>query len=303
MKGYLVAMSLLGKDKVRYRYGRLIQLKYTVLTLLLTLIFAVGSMAGMHLVLRVREQQLLSQQGKVAVESPVRAWQKEEDAASGQELYLLTIEQMQEVISTWDEHLAVTVHSPVNGQLPMETAIEAGKEWLVQMGFGAAADVDVPEVYSVKASLSIVNQNQSAGAQAEPYYSFWVLRFVNQSMMAFLRLNAVTGTVWSADITLYEDVPEDISCEKLKRFVELSGLSVPETDMNVITENAGRTNAVLKIADSRLQAEMAFWRSRTEYVYSVNEGNGLVEYQENVRILLQYTVSSSQPEQGWELAE
>ncbi len=277
-------MSLWGKDEVRRCYGRLIQVKYTILTLLLTVIFAFGSMAGMHLVLRAREQQLLSEQGKAVVESPVRAWQKEEDTDFDQEAYLLTMEQIEEVIRSWDEHLAVTVHNPVNGQISMETAIESGKEWLAEMGFRTAADADSPEVYSVQASLSIVNQNQSAGTQSEPYYSFWVLRFSNQSMMAFLRLNAVTGNVWSADITLYGDLSEEISCEKLSRFVELSGLPVPQDDTSVITKNADRTDAVLKIEDSQLQAEMAFWRAQTKVVYVVAEENGLVDYQGNTPI-------------------
>ncbi|MDE6221943.1 MAG: hypothetical protein K2G51_16210, partial [Lachnospiraceae bacterium] len=97
---------------------------------------------------------------------------------------------------------------------------------------------------------------------------------------------------------------------ELNRFVELSGLPIPETDTNVIMKSSDRTDAVLKIADSQLQAELAFWRSQTKYVYVVDERNGLVDYQEhastgeNARILFQYTViGSGQPVQGWELEE
>lgn len=278
-------------------------MKYTLLTLLLTCAVVFGSMAGMTFILRMREQQLLSERGEVLVESPVRVWQKqEEDTGWTSEPYQLTAAQMEEVIGSWDERLAVTVHQPVNGQIPMETAIEAGKEWLSEMGFQITADEESARIYSVRATLSVTDQADPAGAQSEPYYSFWNLRFSNQTMMAFLRLNAVTGRVWNADITLYTDLAQEIfdekSCEQeLRRFVELSGLQIPDT--YVINKKTDKVEAVIDIADSRLRAEAAYWHSQAKYVYVIEEETGLVDYQdrapmaEETRILFQYTVDGA----------
>lgn len=209
---------------------------------------------------------------------------------------------MEEVIGSWDECLAVTVHQPVSGQISMETAIEAGKEWLAGMGFQATAGEDAVRIYSVRATLSITDPVDSAGTQSEAYYSFWNVRFSNQTMMAFLRLNAVTGKVWNADITLYTDFPSEAfdeqSCEnRLNRFVELSG--VQGSDPAVIITKPDRTEAFVTIADSRLRAEMTYWRPQTKLAYAAGETAGLVDYQdgtplvEQARILFQYMLDGT----------
>ena len=46
--------------------------KYTILTLFLALVFAFGSMAGMNLILRAKERQLLTERGRAIVEAPVQ---------------------------------------------------------------------------------------------------------------------------------------------------------------------------------------------------------------------------------------
>ena len=53
--------------------------KYTLFTVFLSLVFAFGSMVGMNFILEAREKQMLTENGRVVVEAPVRAWQKEED--------------------------------------------------------------------------------------------------------------------------------------------------------------------------------------------------------------------------------
>ena len=52
--------------------------KYTVFCLLFAAAFVFGSMAGMDLVLQMRESRRLQEGGSVAVESPMPAWQSAE---------------------------------------------------------------------------------------------------------------------------------------------------------------------------------------------------------------------------------
>ena len=61
--------------------------KYTLVCLLLAAVFALGSTAGMNVILQMRERQRLEESGTVAVESPVLAWQDPtaEDTAAGGE--------------------------------------------------------------------------------------------------------------------------------------------------------------------------------------------------------------------------
>lgn len=255
--------------------------KYTLLTLFLSVVFVVGSMEGMNFILQVRERQFLSGNGRIVVEAPVRAWQEQaggmegENGENSQERYVLTVEQMEEVISSWDESTTV-IHDPVNGQISMEEAMRAGKEWLAEMGMVENVDAGTHSMY---ATLSIM-QKRSWEMQLEPYYSFWFVQYSSQSIIAYLYINAVTGRVWNADITLYEDLPEKVPYEKLSLFAELSGL--PLSGSEVVFKNQEGTQAVLMAEGSPLCAEMEFYRSQTEYPYTGYGEESLPSYEEGI---------------------
>lgn len=237
--------------------------KYTILTLFLAVAFAFGSMEIMNLILKERESQFLTESGGVVVKAPVRAWQDEDGRGEGEnsdnaegEGRVLAADQMAEIIRHWDESIAVTIHSPVSGQISMEDAMLIGKEWLLEMGMAEEGDLEACSIY---ARLSVAMQSTSAEEELEPYYSFWFVRISSGSMLAFLKINAVTSTVWNADITLYDNLPERMPLEKLDRFVELCGLQ--RSNKNVLIQDEETTQAILIIDDTELCAEMEFYKS------------------------------------------
>ena len=267
--------------------------RYTLFTLSLAVVFIFGSMAGMNLILQARDRQLLTESGTVTVESPVRAWQEqgrggEENAEeSDYEGYVPTAEQMEEVIRCWEESMTMIVHNPVNGQMSMEEALERSEQWLVDMG---ATEPDV-ESYFISAMLGVAARDASTNVQLEPYYSSWIVQYSNESMEAILYLNAVTGMVWSAEITLFEDIPEEMPYEILFLFVELAGFC----EFGDIVEMPDDTQAVLLLGDSTLCAQMNFWHPQTDYPLSSYGEEELLYYdqvshrQEKVTILLKFT--------------
>ena len=266
--------------------------KYTILTLFLAFVFALGSMAGMNLILRAKERQLLTERGRAIVEAPVRSWQGQESGEDGETDeesdsigYALTTGQVEEILSCWNNQTGVTVHNPVNGQISMEEAIKEGKKWLVEMEIGENGLEDA-EAYSVSATLGIATQKVSVGVQSEPYYSFWTVQFSGSSMYVVLYLNAVTGKVWNADITLYEDMPGGLPYEKLEHFVELSGLQITNTD---ITKNQEGTQAMLKIDDSHIFAEVKFQNTQIYHGKEVLDNNEMF-HNEKVRIIYALTI-------------
>ena len=112
--------------------------KYTLVCLLLAAVFALGSTAGMNVILQMRERQRLEESGTVAVESPVLAWQDPtaEDTAAGEgeetgetkedAERILTVEQMEQVIKYRNHCEGEILHEPAVGQITMEEAIESG---------------------------------------------------------------------------------------------------------------------------------------------------------------------------------
>ena len=112
--------------------------KYTFLMLFLAFCFIFGSMAGMNGILQLRETQLLTESGRAVVESPVRAWsgwkENEESVNTYHDKFMLTEEQIADVIECWNSRETELIHNPVQGQISMEEAIQVGENWIAEMG-------------------------------------------------------------------------------------------------------------------------------------------------------------------------
>lgn len=254
--------------------------RYTILTLFLAVVFGLGSMEGMHLILKARESRLLTQQGSVAVEAPVRAWQVKESSAAGEiavspalEGYTLSEEQVVEVLNN-REGAMILNHEPVEGQIPMEAAMEASVFWLSEMGF---IDAAAEEPNYMTARLTVAVKRDKLEIPLEPYHSFWFVQYYGPSMMVFMHVNAVTGRVWSADVTLYDNLPEKIPTEKLPLFAELSGLQVMGAD-TLISDQEG-TRAFMMTKERKLSVGMDFRRSQMYPTYMVVEDGKAALYE------------------------
>ena len=248
--------------------------KYTFISLIVAAFFIFGSMAVMNYILRIRETRLLTESGRVEVESPVRAWDNwENDEGSlvgediGSERYILNTQQVEDAIKCWNNRTNIILHDPVAGQITMEEAIKAGENWLIEMKIIEGMET---MSYSISAELGVSRQMEDAGELLEPYYSFWTVQYSAQSMSVILYINAVTGKVWGAQIILYDNLPEKLSYERLRLFIELAGLQTSD-DNSAIVEY-GEFKIEIAIKGSRLCAQ--------EAVYDTikTEGNKLSGY-------------------------
>lgn len=248
--------------------------KYMFLTILLALVFIFGSMAGMNIILQIRENQLLSESGIAVIESPVRAWQgradvtDETDENTDEERYSLTTMQVKDVVERWNNRQGEILHNPVEGQVSMMEAVREGEEWLKLIGMKEEVYGTDPELNFVRATLSVGMQKDALSAPLEPYYSFWTVHFSSSYLDAVLYLNAVTGRVWSARITLYDNSLRELPYEKLRQFVEMAGLQAAEDTISVNEEGS---QAVLMLKDDLLYAQL-------KYQNVTIEDNSMVEY-------------------------
>lgn len=260
--------------------------KYTVITVILAAAFSLGSMAAVNVMLQAKEGQLLSENGEIETGKAVWEWQKKET---------LTAEQMEAVVSRWKENRIMTVQSPASGQISMEEAVRAGKEWLAQMELedyewadewqrGESTNIkkkETEEIYSVYATLGTLAEKKFFEEQ-QLYDSFWEVRLSNRSLQAFLYVNAVTGRVWRAEVTLYENLPETMPYWKLKDFIELSGL---EPFHRGAIKSEDESEAAWDVADSRLCAKMEF--SRAEHLNYRETPLGIKFNQKKVKIIME----------------
>lgn len=276
--------------------------KYTVLTVVLAIVFSFGGMAGMNLILKARERQLLTKSGRSVVEVPVQTnVGQEKDQNFNKDRGTLTIEQIEKVVSLWDEPDEVVVHNPADGQISMGEAIRAGQEWLINMGMEVERkDNDEVHQYATLSTAvreSSEEEDDNKDVQTAPYNSFWRVQFYSSSLEAFLYVNAVTGQVWSADIILYDDFPKEIPSKKLRDFVELCGLKVSGSESEEeLWQPSYSWMERVEIENSKLIAEMQFMRSQTGYPGSGYGKEGLLNfrskilYKENVNIVFKLSL-------------
>lgn len=262
--------------------------KYTVLTVVLAIVFSFGGMAGMNLILKARERQLLTKSGRSVVEVPVQTnVGQEKDQNFNKDRGTLTIEQIEKVVSLWDEPDEVVVHNPADGQISMGEAIRAGQEWLINMGMEVERkDNDEVHQYATLSTAvreSSEEEDDNEDVQTAPYNSFWRVQFYSSSLEAFLYVNAVTGQVWSADIILYDDFPKEIPSKKLRDFVELCGLKVSGSESEEeLWQPSYSWMERVEIENSKLIAEMQFMRSQTGYPGSGYGKEGLLNFRSKI---------------------
>lgn len=263
--------------------------KYTLLCLLLAAAFVFGSMTGMNAILRMRERHRLEEHGMVAVKSPVLAWQtpsakekaageeEEADVPDEEEERSLSVEQIEKVIRYRTYCEGEILHEPAAGQIGMEEAIAAGEDWLVEMGFleGAEGETETAKDRTAlyrRATLGVKTDLKKLEVPMESWYSFWTVRFSNEYLYADLSVNAVTGKVWDAVISLYRDI-DSIECgpspEQLELFVRLAGVQ-GEVEKFAQTNESGSL-VYIAVKGSGLYAMQGY------YAKVVSTGNDFAE--------------------------
>lgn len=221
--------------------------KYTILTVVLTIVFSLSSMTGMNLILRIREHQFLSEHGETLMEGIAREWQKPEK---------ISVDKIEEVLTKWESDGRIIVHAPVKGQISMEQAVRAGKTWLTQIDL-VEYDWEKDEESQTRSVYATLGGpwREEEDIQLKPYHSFWMVHISSQSIEGVLFVNAVTAEVWRADLTIYKGLPERMPYWKLKDFLELSGLT---PYYKGAVRNGKETAAVWEAADTGLCARMKY---------------------------------------------
>ena len=259
--------------------------KYTLLSLLFAAVFVFGSMAGTDLILQMWEKRRLEESGTVTMESPVLAWQSAETEEEyvkqdggpfdrdKEEDLTLTEKEIEQVIRYRKNCEGELLHDPVKGQITMEQAFAAGENWLVEMGFWDHSRTH-SEPLLHRASLGTKTAKEGLHMPIEPYYSFWTVRFSSTDMYVSLSVNAMTGRVWDAKITLYdiENVNNDKSLDKLERFIRLAGIEAPVEQYVEISDSGSWISMAVK--ESPLYAQMRGYDVVVSVMDEITESDG-----------------------------
>lgn len=259
--------------------------RYTLFSLLAAFVFIFGSMAGMNLILKTRERQLLTQRGTAVVESPIQVWEAMENTGEGKNgtagRYTLTESQMENALINWMAQSEWRLHDPVEGQLSMEDAIQCGENWLVEMGY---ARKNRGKPWSVRATLGVPVSGWVPQEQLAPYHSFWVINVSDTELEAELVINAVTGQVWEAMVKQYDGITEESAGEVLPLFMEMTGVDINAADREIVTSDGSR--AYVKLEGSRLYGVVEMQQRQSDRVVVSEMGGWDMSYVETMDMMV-----------------
>ena len=218
---------------------------YMLLTLLLATSFIGLSMFSSRYLLKQKETALLNGNGTIRQESPVSAGLSGNDGTAT----TLTIEEIQDVVGNWSTRVGLYVHEPVDGQITMKEALKSVDEWLIKMGISEG-------IYSgnntVRSTLNVAKSKKEQPDLLSPIYSFWEVVVYGDELDGAFYVNAVTGQIWEAHITMLSAVQEFSENQLLESFIYLAGL-IPKVQEN--TNEAADTASGEAIAGEDAEAE------------------------------------------------
>lgn len=249
---------------------------YTIMSLFLAVSFVFGSMYLINKLLEFQKRRLLTENGKAEVESPVMPLKElladkenSQKDRKDSEIYELTSDDIQSVLISWYEGVEV-VHDPVEGQISMNEAITAGYNWLMEMNINVPEKKGVALNY-VSAILLAVTLSKENIEKLAPYYSFWKINLYTEESDIILYVNAVTSTVWKADIVYhYKEKDKEAYYENryddLTKFIELSGLSSSEITASDYSDDS----LTVSIKNTELYASLSYGEAYSELTDKVN---------------------------------
>ena len=133
----------------------------------------------------------------------------------------------EEVVGAFNEKNKEVILEPGDEYIDRDTAIETAKMWIDTMDIsrlfyevgwlGDCTATLVTRVEEDEEDSAVYNTDY----YAEPYYSYWIVRFENTVANISLYVNAWSNSVWNAQIILFDEVSTYNA--DIRKFLEVVG--------------------------------------------------------------------------------
>ena len=192
---------------------------YTAAGIVLSLLMVFGGWELTRGLIDKKERELFAVVGSVRTDPPVALPASKSETPDV--FPTLTGAEIAAVLSHWVSEGRERPHEPMEGQLTMEQAIKAAEEGLA---FFIEQEVLPSQMYqqgygrTASAKLCVNQPYHQTDQNLAPYYSYWVVSFPNEQYSLLLRMNAVTGQIWSLSYAYPE---ESISADEAERILDV----------------------------------------------------------------------------------
>ena len=181
---------------------------FTFSIFLLSLIVVLGGWYLTRTLLERRREEFLGRTGEIIMQSSETALfsagipEEDSGADAGNipfQRETLSEDMMAKVLAVWESSGRELPHEPKRGQMNMEQAIEAGKEWIAAM----AEQNVIPKKMTEEEFDHIAARLCTPEAQVdfdENLLSYWTLTFVMDDVEVDITIHAMSGDIWKAGI-------------------------------------------------------------------------------------------------------
>lgn len=193
--------------------------KLNVLGVILVFIIIIGSWGLTKYLLYRKEINLLSRINKfdISINSDLESSNSD-----------LSVEEIREILVTWNDNKELRVHDPTINQLSMDEAINKSIddiEYFCEKGILPSSFKSVDVSLNTSAYLGTkVPENTNL----KDRYSYWTIKFSSEEIFIELELNAYTGNIWN--IIAYDFVNENVENinieEALKMYSSYLGINM-----------------------------------------------------------------------------
>jgi len=233
---------------------------YTILIVLLSFIVVSGGWFLMNKMLDRKEEKILGQTGQITVRMAEKDNQDTEDTEKSFSGQKLSENERIKVLKIWETGKKLIPHEPLGGQMNMEQAIAKGEEWIgmVEKSENLISADAVLEFENTSAKLC--SFEDKAGVEKEKI-SFWEIQYENADMQILLKIHALSGEVWNAEITMEESDRErfDPDGELLKAafpfFGAGSGRIYQKNNISYMQNETGSMYLLMKRSDVKINSK------------------------------------------------
>ncbi len=177
---------------------------YTYLMCILSLIIILGGWFLTKGLLEQKEAEVLSVRGKVMMETF-------DSAASGEfEGEELTEVTMIEILHVWESAGREAFHEPLEGQINMEQAMETGREWIRTLAENQVLPEELSEE-KFKNIHAVLSTPENQTSLEQNLVSYWTVTYQDGDVEIILKIHALSGRVWGADISMWESQMPTVS--------------------------------------------------------------------------------------------
>lgn len=177
---------------------------YTLLIFIVSFAVVFGGWFFTKEMLNRQKATILAQKGQISV-AVAEVEVSEDIPLSGEfEGTFLTEHEIAQVLTIWNSGGRDYLHEPMTGQMNMEQAINAGREWIDKLaGYniipGYLSECNFDDTNAVLSSMD------SSLSLEESYISYWKVSFIKEDVEIELTIHALSGQVWDSKISMNEE--------------------------------------------------------------------------------------------------